>query len=288
MQKIMNEIYYHAIYADGSSKCYDQRSALTESDKSVLFYVKEKRNQSFSYGHHSDYSVINSYGNPATYIYGENKLLRRFATSGTAAEFILTLELQNLSGDSRLIKLVTDARFNLSYNCYQYREWDNYNIFASIISYLYEVEKYGEEGYNLITHLRKECWDKNRDFSNLKQENNILTQQVEILKNSTKEAVIPGDITFIEESCFAYSKSIEKVVLHENITYICDYAFKLSSNLKEVYCKATTPPFIGFDAFFKIAQDAKIYVPMQSVEAYKNNTGWKVYQDKIVGYDYDE
>jgi hypothetical protein len=45
---------------------------------------------------------------------------------------------------------------------------------------------------------------------------------------------------------------------------------------------------LGSYAFYYINDAAKIYVPMESVDAYKSAVGWKDYADKIVGYNFGE
>ena len=56
--------------------------------------------------------------------------------------------------------------------------------------------------------------------------------------------------------------------------------------LKSVYCKATTPPTGGSNMFYNNAPDRKIYVPRNSVEAYKKAKYWSDYADYIEGYDF--
>jgi hypothetical protein len=55
--------------------------------------------------------------------------------------------------------------------------------------------------------------------------------------------------------------------------------------LKQVYLKAITPPMAVLDPF-KGMTNFKIYVPMESVDAYKNETHWKKYADAIEGYEF--
>lgn len=58
--------------------------------------------------------------------------------------------------------------------------------------------------------------------------------------------------------------------------------------MKEVYCKSTTPPAGGYEMFYDNPWERKIYVPTESVEAYKAAEYWKNYADYIVGYDFGE
>ena len=75
------------------------------------------------------------------------------------------------------------------------------------------------------------------------------------------------------------------------MTTIKGFAFYCCENLTEVYCKPITPPELlgdGNDSVFdNNAPDRKIYVPTESVEAYKAAYGWSEYADCIVGYDFE-
>ena len=58
-------------------------------------------------------------------------------------------------------------------------------------------------------------------------------------------------------------------------------AFYDCSKLTEIYSKPTVPPSLGSYAFKNISSSAKIYVPQDSVEAYRTATGWTGYADII-------
>ena len=62
--------------------------------------------------------------------------------------------------------------------------------------------------------------------------------------------------------------------------------------MKEVYCKATTPPALT-KAIFSGLSDPTLYVPKTAVNAYKSVRNWRVhnkgrfeYETNIVGYDF--
>ena len=77
---------------------------------------------------------------------------------------------------------------------------------------------------------------------------------------------------------------LTEYTIPNSVTTIGEWAFDSCSSLTSVYCKATTPPAGDFFMFDYNASGRKIYVPMESVEAYKSAYGWRDYADAIVGY----
>ena len=53
------------------------------------------------------------------------------------------------------------------------------------------------------------------------------------------------------------------------------------ANLTIITCEATVPPTLGNGALGNSSRITEIYVPAESVEAYKNADGWKDFADKI-------
>ena len=100
------------------------------------------------------------------------------------------------------------------------------------------------------------------------------------------EYTIPDGVTAITHNVFAGCSSLRSVTIPDSVTTIGWYAFYGCSDLTSVYCKATTPPAGGYNMFDDNAPGRKIYVPMESVEAYKSAEGWSDYADAIVGYDF--
>ncbi|MBO7311418.1 MAG: leucine-rich repeat protein [Alistipes sp.] len=80
--------------------------------------------------------------------------------------------------------------------------------------------------------------------------------------------------------------NLSQITLSDNITYIGGYAFCGCSNLCEVYCESAIPPTGNNYMFDGNASNRKIYVPMESVEAYKSASGWSRYADAIEGYNF--
>ncbi|MBR5454439.1 MAG: leucine-rich repeat protein, partial [Rikenellaceae bacterium] len=85
---------------------------------------------------------------------------------------------------------------------------------------------------------------------------------------------------------FYYCERLIGITIPENVTMIGAWAFVSCSALSNVYCKAINPPTLGSKAFNGNASGRKIYVPAESVDAYKSAEGWSDYADDIVGYDF--
>ena len=102
---------------------------------------------------------------------------------------------------------------------------------------------------------------------------------------------IPDSVTKIGRFAFGYCNSLINLTIPDSVTEIGYAAFYGCISLTSVYCKPTTPPAALFYdgywyAFYNNAPDRKIYVPMESLEAYKSASGWNEYADAIVGYNF--
>ena len=112
-----------------------------------------------------------------------------------------------------------------------------------------------------------------------------------LISNTYKDGqgvlVFDDAVTTIGVEAFAYCSSLTSVTIPDSVTMIGDYAFDHCSSLTSVYCKAITPPALGrAHVFDNNGSGRKIYVPTESVEAYKSAEGWSDYADAIVGYNF--
>ncbi|MBR2325734.1 MAG: leucine-rich repeat domain-containing protein [Alistipes sp.] len=108
---------------------------------------------------------------------------------------------------------------------------------------------------------------------------------------SLRSITIPDSVTSIREGVFNYCSSLTSITIPDSVTSIGNCAFLYCTSLEEVYCKPTTPPtgdkymFSYYDGGFKPI-GCKIYVPRNSVEAYKSTQYWSDYASYIEGYDF--
>ncbi len=103
---------------------------------------------------------------------------------------------------------------------------------------------------------------------------------------------IPDSVTKIGSYAFDDCDGLTRITIPYSVTEIGHAAFYGCSDLARVFCERTTPPTAYFGgsgswgAFSYIAFYCKIYVPAESVDAYKSANGWKDYADSIEPYDF--
>jgi len=92
---------------------------------------------------------------------------------------------------------------------------------------------------------------------------------------------IPNSVTSIGEHSFAGCSGLTSVTIPNSVTNIGSNAFNACSGLQSITSLATTPPYLGYDAFYDITNNCPIYVPSESVEAYKTANNWSTYASRI-------
>lgn len=122
---------------------------------------------------------------------------------------------------------------------------------------------------------------------------------------SLKEIILPANVTTVNESAFLSCTGVENIVLNDKLSLIGNSAFKgcdpkeavvIPENVTEIgssafdfykvasyYLKPITPPLCKYDSF-GTNYSKTIYVPNESLEEYKNASGWNQLVKYIVGY----
>lgn len=91
---------------------------------------------------------------------------------------------------------------------------------------------------------------------------------------------IPDSVNWINANVFYMCTGLTSITIHEGVTNIGNYAFSNCTGLTSITVKATTPPTLGTNVFSS-TNDCPIYVPADSVNAYKTATNWSSYASRI-------
>ncbi len=94
---------------------------------------------------------------------------------------------------------------------------------------------------------------------------------------------IPNSVTEICNQAFSGCSGLTSVTIPNSVTEIGNWAFRNCTNLQSIYCLGETPAKLGencFGYYATIYEQAVLYVPYGSIDAYKNATdGWGRFND---------
>lgn len=109
---------------------------------------------------------------------------------------------------------------------------------------------------------------------------------------SSLEYIDIPSVENIQPNAFRNCTSLMAITIPSCTAVICEGVFTGCTSLTEITCLATTPPTLGGDLFKAFIYDDKpnptdytVYVPSESLDAYKAATNWSDIADKIVGKD---
>ena len=86
---------------------------------------------------------------------------------------------------------------------------------------------------------------------------------------------IPNSVTIIGDGAFGECTGLTSIEIPNSAKKIEGWAFYGCIGLTSVTCKAVVPPTCGGDPFAKVEKSIPLYVPENSVYAYKVATEWK-------------
>lgn len=90
-----------------------------------------------------------------------------------------------------------------------------------------------------------------------------------------------GNVQTLGKWVFRTCTSLQSITIPATVTTLGDYVFEGCSSLTSITVLATTPPAAGSEIFKSTSSSKIIYVPAESVEAYKAASGWSTYASKI-------
>ena len=92
------------------------------------------------------------------------------------------------------------------------------------------------------------------------------------------QVTIGDGVTSIGNSAFRYCSALTQVTIPNSVTSIGNSAFENCSALTDMTVMAIVPPTTGWDAFDGVDRHIPVYVPAESLEAYKAEKVWKEYK----------
>lgn len=92
---------------------------------------------------------------------------------------------------------------------------------------------------------------------------------------------IPNSVTSISASAFSDCRSLTNITIPNSVTSIGIFVFQSCTSLTSVTVNATTPPTLDSSVFYNTNKNLVIYVPSESVDAYKAASGWSDYASRI-------
>lgn len=133
------------------------------------------------------------------------------------------------------------------------------------------------------------------DFTNVENLRSVVvpasTQDFRFQYCYNLESVVLCDgLTAISTHGFCKCTKLTNITIPASVSLIGSYAFYNCTGIVNIYCKKTTPPTCAehvFDDEYGNPLSIKIYVPTNSVEAYKTADGWNDYADMIEPYDFE-
>ena len=93
---------------------------------------------------------------------------------------------------------------------------------------------------------------------------------------------IPNGITEIREQTFYHCTNLTSVIIPANVTNIGKEAFLNCTGLTSITCEAINPPALGINVFHFVDTSIPLYVPQESIEAYKTATSYWSYFTNIL------
>ena len=92
---------------------------------------------------------------------------------------------------------------------------------------------------------------------------------------------IPNSVTSIGDSAFYRCSTLTSITLPNSLGTISIYAFRYCTSLTSIIIEATTPPRLSNVNAFQYTNNCPIYVPAESVDAYKAADKWSSLASRI-------
>ena len=140
---------------------------------------------------------------------------------------------------------------------------------------------------NSVTSIGEEAFYECSSLTSITIPNSVTIHDRSLLYGckSLSKVTISNNAKIIRENALCRCSALTNVIIGKNVTSIENNAFANCTNLKYITCKAAEPPVCGEDAFKDAASlsTIKLYVPAESVDAYKDAPVWRKCQIEVMG-----
>ena len=92
---------------------------------------------------------------------------------------------------------------------------------------------------------------------------------------------IPSNVSTIWDYAFRQCIGLTSVIIPGSVTTIGQYAFYGCNQIKQIYCKGTTPPKNEFNLFSDIYNTCELYVPKGAYSSYRSDPYWGQFKNII-------
>ena len=115
--------------------------------------------------------------------------------------------------------------------------------------------------------------------------NAIIETATNTLIAGCQSTIIPNSVTTIGDYAFYGCSSLTSITIPNSVTSIGWAAFAGCSSLTSITCLAQTPPTCSSNSFSNVPRTIPLYVPAESVEAYKAADTWKEFDVQALSTD---
>ena len=147
---------------------------------------------------------------------------------------------------------------------------------------LYDISVNSVEIQNSVTTISDYTFGFCRALTSINIPNNVTTigNSVFYYCEGLTSISIGNGVASIGDYAFYYCTSLTNINIPDSVTSIGYGAFDYCTSLTSITINATTPPSLGSNAFNN-TNDCPIYVPAESLDAYKTATNWSSYASRI-------
>ena len=164
---------------------------------------------------------------------------------------------------------------------------DHYGTFlGASITNLILPEKFESIGISALQYTALKSIKLNK---NLKSINKAALKQCYELDS----VELPDGLIVIDDDAFAGCSKLTTITIPESVTNVGAGAFSSNDKMSIIYCKPSVPPVCSTRSSYDgplghtSVSGKIIYVPMESLDAYKKAEGWEYHKSLIYGYDFN-